>query len=114
MGKNFDGTGAFGPELVTPDELPPGAFGLRIQTRLNDRIVPDANTRDMIVDVVRTITLVSEVMTVEAGDVIITGTPPGVGHARNPPLWLRHGDLCEVEIEGIGILENPVHAETPN
>jgi acylpyruvate hydrolase len=114
MGKNFDGTGAFGPELVTPDELPPGASGLRIQTRLNDRIVQDANTRDMIVDVARTITLVSEVMTLEPGDVIITGTPPGVGHARNPPLWLRHGDFCEVQIEGVGILQNPVHAETLN
>jgi acylpyruvate hydrolase len=111
MGKNFDGTGAFGPELVTPDELPPGADGLRIQTRLNDRVVQDANTRDMIVGVARTIALVSEVMTLEPADVIITGTPPGVGHARTPPLWLRDGDVCEVEIEGIGILDNPVLAE---
>jgi acylpyruvate hydrolase len=114
MGKNFDGTGAFGPELVTPDEVPAGAAGLRIQTRLNDRVVQDANTRDMIVDVPRTIALVSEVMTLEPGDVIVTGTPPGVGHARTPPLWLRHGDLCQVSIEGIGILENPVQAEDPS
>ena len=114
MGKNFDGTGAFGPELVTPDELPPGAAGLRIQTRLNDRVVQDANTRDMIVDVPRTIALVSEVMTLEPGDVIVTGTPPGVGHARNPPLWLRHGDVCQVSIEGIGVLENSVQAEALN
>jgi acylpyruvate hydrolase len=114
MGKNFDGTGAFGPELVTPDELPAAAAGLQIQTRLNERVVQDANTRDMIVDVPRTIALVSEVMTLEPGDVIVTGTPPGVGHARTPPLWLRHGDICQVSIEGIGVLENRVEAEALN
>jgi 2-keto-4-pentenoate hydratase/2-oxohepta-3-ene-1,7-dioic acid hydratase in catechol pathway len=111
MGKNFDGTGAFGPWLVTPDELPPGAVGLRIQTRLNGRIVQDANTRDMIFSVARTIAILSQAMTLEVGDVIAMGTPAGVGHARKPPLWLKDGDVCEIEIEGIGLLSNPVHDE---
>lgn len=107
-GKNFDQTGAFGPELVTPDELPAGASGLRIQSRLNGRIMQDGNTRDMMFSVARTISLLSQIMTWEPGDVIAMGTPAGVGHARRPPVWMRDGDICEVEIEGIGILSNPV------
>jgi 2-keto-4-pentenoate hydratase/2-oxohepta-3-ene-1,7-dioic acid hydratase in catechol pathway len=110
-GKNFDHTGALGPELVTPDQLPPGAKGLRIQSRLNGTVLQDANTDDMIFDVARIIAIVSQVMTLETGDVIPTGTPSGVGHARKPPLWMKHGDVCEVEIEGIGILRNPVRDE---
>ena len=108
MGKNFDATGAFGPELVTPDELPEGAHGLRIATRLNGRTLQDGNTRDMIFGVARTIAILSEVMTLEPGDVIITGTPAGVGYPRQPPVFLQPGDTCEVEIEGIGVLSNPV------
>jgi 2-keto-4-pentenoate hydratase/2-oxohepta-3-ene-1,7-dioic acid hydratase in catechol pathway len=107
-GKNFDGTGAFGPELVTPDELPPGASGLRIQSRLNGRVLQDGNTRDMIFGVARTIAILTATMTLEPGDVIAMGTPAGVGHARKPPLWMRAGDVCEVEIEGMGILRNPI------
>jgi 2-keto-4-pentenoate hydratase/2-oxohepta-3-ene-1,7-dioic acid hydratase in catechol pathway len=68
----------------------------------------DGNTSDMIFSVARTISLMSEVMTLEPGDVIITGTPAGVGYARKPPVFMRPGDICEVEIEGIGILRNPV------
>ena len=108
MGKNFDATGAFGPELVTPEELPEGAHGLRIATRLNGRTLQDGNTRDMIFGVARTIAILSEVMTLEPGDVIITGTPAGVGYPRQPPVFLQPGDTCEVEIEGIGVLSNPV------
>jgi acylpyruvate hydrolase len=107
-GKNFDGTGAFGPELVTPDELPAGAAGLRISSRLNGRIMQDGNTSDMMFGVARIISLVSEVMTFEPGDVIAMGTPAGVGHARKPPVWMRDGDICEIEIEGIGVLRNPI------
>ena len=107
-GKNFDGTGAFGPELVTPDELPPGAAGLRIRSRLNGKVLQDGNTSEMMFGVATTIALLSQVMTFEPGDVIAMGTPAGVGHARKPPLWMRGGDVCEVEIEGIGILRNPV------
>jgi 2-keto-4-pentenoate hydratase/2-oxohepta-3-ene-1,7-dioic acid hydratase in catechol pathway len=108
MGKNFDGTGPFGPDIVTADELPAGAVGLRIVSRLNGQTMQDHNTSDMIFSVARTVALISEVMTLEPGDVIITGTPAGVGYARKPPVFMRPGDVCEVEIEGIGILRNPV------
>lgn len=112
-GKNFDQTGAFGPELVTPDELPKGAIGLRIQSRLNGKVTQDGNTGDMMFSVARTISLLSEIMTWEPGDVIAMGTPAGVGHARKPPLWMRDGDVCEIEIEGIGILSNPIRDAQP-
>jgi 2-keto-4-pentenoate hydratase/2-oxohepta-3-ene-1,7-dioic acid hydratase in catechol pathway len=108
MGKNFDGTGAFGPELVTPDELPAGASGLRIVARLNGEIMQDSNTGDMIFDVATLIAILSEAMTLEPGDVIATGTPSGVGYARTPPVFLRPGDVSQIEIEGIGILANTV------
>ncbi|MCL4674683.1 MAG: fumarylacetoacetate hydrolase family protein [Pararhodobacter sp.] len=110
-GKNFDGTGAVGPCVVTPDELPAGASGLRISTRLNGRVLQDSNTSDMIFPVARTIAIVSEIMTLEPGDMIAFGTPPGVGHARKPQLWMKAGDVVEVEIEGIGICRNPIVAE---
>lgn len=108
MGKNFDRTGGFGPELVTADELPAGARGLRIETRLNGQTVQSANTSDMVFDVASLIVTISEVMTLEAGDVIVAGTPSGIGHAREPRLYMKPGDICEVEIEGIGLLRNPV------
>jgi acylpyruvate hydrolase len=108
IGKNFDGTGGFGPSVVTADELPPGASGLRITCRWNGQTMQDGNTSDMIFSIARTIALLSEAMTLEPGDVIITGTPAGVGYARKPPVFLRPGDVSEVEIEGLGILRNPV------
>lgn len=108
IGKNFDGTGAFGPLLVTADELPPGAQGLRIQGRLNGQTLQDANTGDMIFSVAQTIALLAQVLTLEAGDVLAMGTPAGVGQARTPPVWMRAGDRFEVEIEGIGTLANPI------
>jgi acylpyruvate hydrolase len=82
VGKNFDRTGPLGPWIVTRDELPPGASGLRIQLRLNDAVEQDANTADMIVDVAHAIELLSEAMTLEPGDVIAMGTPSGVGAAQ--------------------------------
>jgi len=108
MGKNFDATGAFGPWFVTADELPPGAAGLRLEVRLNGQVVQSANTADMICDLAEAIALISECMTLEPGDLIVTGTPGGVGMARTPPLWMRPGDVCEVEIEGVGLLRNPI------
>lgn len=111
IGKNFDGSGPFGPWLVTPDELPPGATGLRIQSRLNGQIMQDANTSLMMCDVVTAIHLLSECMTLDAGDVIVMGTPAGVGHARKPPVWMKDGDTIEIDIERIGVLSNPVRNE---
>lgn len=111
VGKNFDGTGAFGPMLVTADELPPGAIGLRIQTRLNGETVQQASTSDMVFNVASLISILSEAMTLEPGDIIVTGTPAGVGMARKPQLFMKQGDVCEVEIEGIGILTNRVEDE---
>ena len=108
MGKNFDRTGAFGPELVTPDELPAGGAGLRITSRLNGEIMQDSDTADMIFDVATLIATLSEAMTLEPGDVIATGTPAGVGYARTPPVFLREGDRIEVEIAGIGTVANTV------
>jgi acylpyruvate hydrolase len=107
-GKNFDRTGGFGPEIVTPDELPPGASGLRIVSRLNGQIMQDSSTADLIFDVQTLVATLSQAMTLEPGDVIATGTPAGVGYARTPPVFMRPGDRIEVEIERIGILANTV------
>jgi len=112
MGKNFDCTGAFGPWLVTPDALPPGAHGLRIQGRLNGRVMQDASTGRLIFCVAALIEMISVAITLEPGDVIITGTPGGVGAARKPPVFMQPGDVFEVEIEGIGVLSNPVQLES--
>ena len=111
IGKNFDKTGSFGPVLVTADALPPGAAGLKIQARLNGQVMQDANTRDMIWGVAETITLLTECMTLEPGDLIIMGTPAGVGQARTPPVWMKSGDSVEIEIEHIGLLRNQVQSE---
>jgi acylpyruvate hydrolase len=108
MGKNFDGTGPFGPVFVTADELPPGAKGLHIETRLNGETVQSASTDDLIFDVASLVSLISIGITLEPGDIIVTGTPSGVGAARKPPLFMKAGDVCEVEIEKIGTLRNPV------
>ena len=108
IGKNFDATGAFGPDLVTADELPDGAAGLRIETRLNGEVVQSSSTDQLIFDVATLIATLSEAVTLEVGDVIVTGTPSGIGHARNPKLYMRPGDVCEVEIEGIGLLRNRI------
>ncbi len=110
IGKNFDATGAFGPCLVTPDELPAGCSGVRIESRLNGQVMQSANTGDMAFGVARTIALLSESLTLEPGDVVVMGTPGGVGYARTPPVWMKAGDRIEIEIDGIGILSNEVVA----
>ena len=107
-GKNFDATGPLGPVVVTADELPPGASGLRITTRVNGETMQDSVTSDMIFSTANVIATLSEFMTLEAGDIIATGTPSGVAHARKPPAWMKAGDVVEVEIEGIGVLRNPI------
>jgi 2-keto-4-pentenoate hydratase/2-oxohepta-3-ene-1,7-dioic acid hydratase in catechol pathway len=111
IGKNFDQTGGFGPCLVTPDELPAGAHGLQIQSRLNGAVMQNANTKDFLWGVAETIVLITECMTLEPGDVVITGTPAGVGYARTPPVFMKPGDVCEIEVEGIGILSNTIQDE---
>ena len=111
IGKNFDGTGGFGPVVVTADELAPGATGLRIQSRLNGQVMQDANTSDMIFAVDETIALLAECLTLEPGDVIVMGTPAGVGQARTPPVWMKPGDTIEIDIERVGVLSNPIVAE---
>ena len=110
IGKNFDATGAFGPCLVSADELPAGCVGLHIESRLNGQVMQRANTADMVFGVARTIALLSQSLTLEPGDVLVMGTPGGVGYARTPPVWMKAGDTIEIEIEGIGVLSNPVTA----
>lgn len=108
VGKNFDGTGAFGPFFVLSEALPPGCKGLHLATRLNDRIVQHAAIADMAFDVESLIVSLSEAFTLSAGDIIVTGTPGGIGMSRRPPLWMKPGDVCEVEISGLGVLRNSI------
>ena len=108
VGKNFDDTAAFGPELVTADELPAGGKGLLLETRVNGKVVQSANTSDMLFDVATVISTLSEAMTLEAGDVIVSGTPAGVGFGMDPKVYLKAGDVVEVSIERIGKLVNSV------
>ncbi len=112
IGKNFDGTGAFGPWLVPAADLPPGASGLKIESRLNGRVMQSDNTSHMVVSVAHALVLLSEVLTLEPGDVIAMGTPAGVGYARKPPVWMQPGDRIEIEIDGVGLLSNPIAQET--
>ncbi|MEO3701418.1 MULTISPECIES: fumarylacetoacetate hydrolase family protein [Acinetobacter] len=112
VGKNFDDTGAFGPEFVTADELSEGAKGLLLTTRLNGKVVQQANTSDMLFDIETLISTISEAITLEPGDLIVSGTPAGVGLGHKPPLWMKQGDVCEVEIEKIGILRSPIANES--
>lgn len=108
-GKNFDNTGAIGPFVVTPDEVPAGASGLKIESRVGDEILQSSNTANMIWDVATVIETISEYTTLEPGDLIAMGTPPGVGHAKKPePRWLKPGEVVDIEIEGIGICSNPI------
>lgn len=108
VGKNFDATGGFGPELVTPSEVPAGGRGLQLETRLNGKVVQSANTDTMIFDVSTLISVLSEAITLEAGDVIVTGTPAGIGWAREPKLLMHAGDVCEVSLTGFAPLRNPI------
>jgi acylpyruvate hydrolase len=112
IGKNFDGTGGFGPEFVSAEEVPPGASGLKIQSRLNGHVMQNANTKDMVFGVAETICLISECMTLDPGDILVMGTPGGVGAARKPPVFMKPDDVCEVEIGTIGVLRNPIEQES--
>ena len=112
MGKNFDRTGGFGPWMVTADELPRGGKGLKIKSRLNGKIMQSDNTENMMFPLAETLVYLTKGMTLEPGDIILTGTPSGVGHARKPdPVWMKAGDTCEIEIEGVGTLRNPIEDE---
>ena len=112
MGKNFDRTGSVGPWLVTADELPRGGKGLKIETRLNGKTMQSSNTDHFMFPVAESLVYLTEGMTLEPGDILFTGTPSGVGHARKPePVWMKAGDTVEVEIEGIGTLRNPIEDE---
>jgi acylpyruvate hydrolase len=111
IGKTFDTFGPMGPALVTTDEIQdPG--NLNIRTLVDGEVVQESNTQHLIFDVPYLLSFLSEVMTLIPGDVISTGTPAGVGHAREPRRYLRHGNVVRVEIEGIGALENPVINES--
>lgn len=110
-GKNFDDTGAFGPYFVSADALPKGCKGLRLPTRLNGEVMENAPVDDMVFPVADQIAIISQFMTLKPGDVIVAGTPSGVGFARKPPLWMKDGDVCEVEISETGTLSNPIRDE---
>lgn len=110
-GKNFPATGAFGPFLVTSDEIP-DPQDLAISCRLNGEAVQMARTSQMIHSVAQLIAYISRITPLSPGDVIVTGTPGGVGFARVPPLFMKEGDLVEVDIEGVGLLRNHVARET--
>jgi len=111
VGKNFDGTGPFGPWFVSADELPPGIRGMRLVTRLNGNVVQSASTDELVFDIAVLVSVISDAITLAPGDVIVSGTPSGVGHARTPRLYMRAGDVCEVEVDGIGTLSNPIEDE---
>lgn len=106
-GKNFESTGGFGPWMVTADEIAPGRQ-LKLETRLNGEVLQSSHTGHMIFSIPKLIAYSSTIFTLVPGDVIVTGTPAGVGWSRKPPRFMKPGDVCEVEIEGIGVLSNPI------
>jgi 2-keto-4-pentenoate hydratase/2-oxohepta-3-ene-1,7-dioic acid hydratase in catechol pathway len=106
-GKNFESTGGFGPWMVTADEIEPGRQ-LKIETRINGEVLQSGHTGHMIFSIPKLIAYASTIFTLVPGDVIITGTPAGVGWSRKPPRFMKPGDVCEVQIEGIGTLVNPI------
>ena len=109
-GKNFEATGGFGPWMVTADEIAPGRE-LRLETRLNGEVVQSSHTGHMIFSIPRLIAYASTIFTLVPGDVVITGTPAGVGWSKKPPRFMKPGDVVEVEIEAVGLLRNPVVAQ---
>jgi 2-keto-4-pentenoate hydratase/2-oxohepta-3-ene-1,7-dioic acid hydratase in catechol pathway len=113
VGKNFRASGPLGPSIVTVDEAG-DVHNLDIKTYLNGEVVQSANTRDMLYDVPTILENIAEFIDLEPGDVIPMGTPAGVGFKRKPPIFLKHGDVVSVEVEGLGTLTNPVHDEAPN
>ncbi len=111
-GKSCDTFCPFGPFVATTDEIP-DPHRLRIQLRLNGKTMQDSSTSQLVFNVPQLIASISADITLEAGDMIATGTPPGVGFARKPPVYLQPGDVCEVEVEGLGVLRNPIVAADP-
>lgn len=111
-GKNFESTGSFGPWMVTADEIEPGRT-LKLETRLNGEVVQSSDTGNLIFSIPRLISYASTIFTLSPGDVIVTGTPAGVGFGRKPPRYMQPGDTVEVEIEGIGVLRNPIVDQGP-
>ena len=112
MGKNFDRTGSIGPWMVTADELPKGGKGLKIETRLNGKVMQSSNTDLLMFPVAESLVYLTEGITLEPGDILLTGTPSGVGHARKPePVWMKAGDTVEVEVQGVGVLKNGIEDE---
>lgn len=111
IGKNFDKSGSFGPYFVSADELPAGAKGLQLKTRLNGEVLQNANTNDMVFDVATLVSVCSQAFSLTPGDIIISGTPSGVGGARKPPIFMQPGDICEISIEGLGVLSNMIEDE---
>jgi 2-keto-4-pentenoate hydratase/2-oxohepta-3-ene-1,7-dioic acid hydratase in catechol pathway len=111
MGKNFDRSGSVGPWFVSADELPPGATGLSIQSRLNGKVMQSDNTSNMMFPLPETLVYLTKGITLEPGDVIFTGTPSGVGHARSPQVWMKAGDTIEIDIQNVGVLHNTIADE---
>ncbi|MFL4999904.1 MAG: fumarylacetoacetate hydrolase family protein, partial [Xanthobacteraceae bacterium] len=111
MGKNFDNSGSVGPWMVTADEVPELGKGLKIESRLNGKVMQSDNTANMMFPVAETLVYITQGITLEPGDMVVTGTPSGVGFAQKPPAFMKQGDTCEIEIEKIGILRNPIEDE---
>lgn len=109
-GKNFFSTGAFGPWMATRDEVGDDP-DLTLITRLNGQEVQRASSKDLIFSIPHLISFCSTFIPLEPGDVLVTGTPGGVGLKREPPLWMKDGDICEVEVAPIGVLRSPIQAE---
>ncbi len=110
-GKTFAGTGGFGPWMTTVDEIEDHTK-MRLQTRLNGETMQDTTLDMLVCSIPRLIAYCSTILPLIPGDVIVSGTPGGVGARRNPPLFMKDGDICEVEVSGVGVLRNPVIAET--
>ena len=109
-GKNFEASGAFGPWIATPDEIR-DPHDMRITTRINGELRQNDTTANMIFKFEDLIAYISTYTTLEPGDVIVTGTPIGAGVRFDPPVWLKAGDVVEIEVEGIGVLRNEVADE---
>jgi 2-keto-4-pentenoate hydratase/2-oxohepta-3-ene-1,7-dioic acid hydratase in catechol pathway len=109
-GKNFPNTGAFGPSLVTPDEIP-DLGALILKTRLNGKVMQEAPISDLIFSIPVIVSYISKFTPLSPGDVIATGTPGGVGDRRDPPVYMKDGDMVEIEIDRIGILRNIVQSD---
>jgi 2-keto-4-pentenoate hydratase/2-oxohepta-3-ene-1,7-dioic acid hydratase in catechol pathway len=111
MGKNFDNSGSVGPWMVTADEVPELGKGLKIESRLNGKVMQSDNTDNMMFPVAETLVYITQGITLEPGDMVVTGTPSGVGFAQKPPAFMKQGDTCEIEIERVGLLRNPIEDE---